>query len=117
MHEDMEISFIAHMIDQLDFALDHIVLQDPNYKRLSLMLIDNALELALHEHAEEKGEKMLMLQNCIPFRTIALKHVFAGRTPTADEIRRVERQVKTLDSRECFRTVPVAARSQPHVVL
>jgi hypothetical protein len=57
MHEDMEIRFIAHMIDQLDFALDHIVLQDPNYKRLSLMLIDNALELALHEHAEEKKQR------------------------------------------------------------
>jgi hypothetical protein len=50
----MQIRFIAHMIDQLDFALDHIGLQDPNYKRLSLMLIDNAMELALHEHAEEE---------------------------------------------------------------
>ena len=48
----MQIKFIAHMIDQLDFALDHIGLQDLNYKRLSLMLIDNAMELALHEHAE-----------------------------------------------------------------
>jgi hypothetical protein len=50
----MQIRFIAHMIDQLDFALDHIGLQDANYKRLSLMLVDNAMELALHELAEEE---------------------------------------------------------------
>lgn len=50
----MEIKFIANMIDQLDFALDHILLEDPNYKRLSLMLVDNALELALHRHASDR---------------------------------------------------------------
>lgn len=49
----MEIRFLANVIDQLDFALDHISLQDTNYKRLALMLIDNAVELALHQHAEE----------------------------------------------------------------
>ena len=49
----MEIRFLANIIDQLDFALDHIALQDVNYKRLALMLIDNAVELALHQHAEE----------------------------------------------------------------
>jgi hypothetical protein len=49
----MEIRFAAQVIDQLDFALDHLLLEDPNYQRLSLMLIDNALELALHRHAQE----------------------------------------------------------------
>jgi hypothetical protein len=54
----MEIRFLANIIDQLDFALDHIMLQDTNYKRLALMLIDNAVELALHQHAEEsKGRE------------------------------------------------------------
>jgi hypothetical protein len=44
----MEIRFLANIIDQLDFALDHLALADVNYKRLALMLIDNAKELALH---------------------------------------------------------------------
>ncbi len=48
----MEIRFLANIIDQLDFALDHMALADVNYKRLALMLIDNAMELALHRHAE-----------------------------------------------------------------
>jgi hypothetical protein len=53
----MEVKFAASVIEQLDFALDHILLDDPNYKRLSLMLIDNALELALHHHAlDRKGD-------------------------------------------------------------
>jgi RHS repeat-associated protein len=50
----MEVKFIANVIDQLDFALDHILLEDANYKRLSLMLVDNALELALHRHAVQR---------------------------------------------------------------
>ena len=49
----MEIRFAAQVIDQLDFALDHLLLEDPNYQRLSIMLIDNALELALHRHARD----------------------------------------------------------------
>ena len=54
----MEIRFLANIVDQLDFALDHIALRDANYKRLALMLIDNAVELALHQHAEEsKGRE------------------------------------------------------------
>jgi uncharacterized protein YutE (UPF0331/DUF86 family) len=48
----VEIRFLANIIDQLDFALDHMALTDVNYKRLALMLIDNAMELALHRHAE-----------------------------------------------------------------
>jgi hypothetical protein len=54
----MEMKFIANVLDQLDFALDHILLEDPNYKRLSLMLIDNALELALHQHALERKREL-----------------------------------------------------------
>jgi hypothetical protein len=34
----MEIRFLANIIDQLDFALDHMALADVNYKRLALML-------------------------------------------------------------------------------
>jgi hypothetical protein len=48
----MEIRFLANIIDQLDFALAHMALADVNYKRLALMHIDNAMELAQHQHAE-----------------------------------------------------------------
>src|SRR5688572_610208 len=48
------IKFLANAIDQLDFALDHLILEDINYKRLSLVLIDNVMELTLHSYAEQK---------------------------------------------------------------
>lgn len=49
------VMFFANVIDQLDFALDHVVLEEINYKRLSLMLVDNAMELALHRYAEARA--------------------------------------------------------------
>jgi hypothetical protein len=52
----MEIKFIANIIEQLDFALDHLALPDANYKRLALMLIDNAMELALHQYAQQEAQ-------------------------------------------------------------
>jgi hypothetical protein len=51
------IRFLAHLIEQLDFALDHLVLDDINYKRVSLMLIDNVVELALHNFADERNSE------------------------------------------------------------
>lgn len=48
------ILFLARVIEQLDLALDQLVLNDPNYERFALMLVDNAMELALHRHAEDK---------------------------------------------------------------
>lgn len=48
------IRFLAHLLEQLDFALDHLSQEDLNYQRVSLMLIDNVVELALHCHAEGK---------------------------------------------------------------
>ncbi|MEJ0098498.1 MAG: hypothetical protein WDO12_01620 [Pseudomonadota bacterium] len=47
--------FLVTIVDQLDFALDHLVLEDINYKRLSLVLVDNVVELVLHRYAEHKG--------------------------------------------------------------
>lgn len=49
------VKFFADLIDQLDFALDHVILEHINYKRLSLMLVDNVMELALHRYAEERS--------------------------------------------------------------
>lgn len=45
------LQFIADQIDQLDLALDQLAMQDRNFDRFALMLIDNVVELTLHEHA------------------------------------------------------------------
>ena len=49
--------FLANIIDQMDLALDHLALQDTNYNRFALMLVDNALELALHKYAEGQNKE------------------------------------------------------------
>jgi hypothetical protein len=47
------IQFLADQLDQLDLALDQLALKDRNFDRFALMLIDNAVELTLHEHAQD----------------------------------------------------------------
>jgi hypothetical protein len=48
------IMFLASVIEQLDLALDQIILKDANYSRFALMLTDNAVELTLHRFAEDR---------------------------------------------------------------
>lgn len=38
-------------IDQLDLALDQLALKDRNFDRFAIMLVDNVVELTLHQHA------------------------------------------------------------------
>jgi hypothetical protein len=45
------IEFLADQLDQLDLALDQLALTDRNFDRFALMLIDNVVELVLHQHA------------------------------------------------------------------
>ncbi len=45
-------NFLAQCVHQLDLALDQISVKDTNYDRFALILIDNAVELALHNYAE-----------------------------------------------------------------
>lgn len=47
------IQFLADAIDQLDLALDQLATGDHNYDRFAMMLVDNALELTLHQHARD----------------------------------------------------------------
>lgn len=42
---------LADHLDQLDLALDQLALNDRNFDRFAFMLIDNVMELVLHEHA------------------------------------------------------------------
>ena len=52
--------FIADQIDQLDLALDQLAIRDRNFDRFGLMLIDNVVELVLHEHARAKSQENQM---------------------------------------------------------
>lgn len=46
--------FFADQIDQLDLAIDQLAVRDRNFDRFALMLIDNVVELLLHQHAKDK---------------------------------------------------------------
>jgi hypothetical protein len=46
--------FFADQIDQLDLAIDQLAVRDRNFDRFALMLIDNVIELVLHQHAKDK---------------------------------------------------------------
>ncbi len=50
-----KIQFIADNIDQLDLALDQLIQGDRNFDRFALMLIDNVIELTLHEFIQDKA--------------------------------------------------------------
>jgi len=51
------LQFIADQIDQLDLALDQLAIRDRNFDRFAMMLIDNMVELTLHQHAREKAKE------------------------------------------------------------
>lgn len=51
------LKFLANVIDQMDLALDNLALEDRNYKRFALILVDNAIELTLHRFAEDKNSE------------------------------------------------------------
>lgn len=44
--------FLADNIDQLDLALDQLAVGDRNFDRFALMLIDNVVELTLHNYIQ-----------------------------------------------------------------
>lgn len=46
--------FFADQIDQLDLAIDQLAVRDRNFDRFALMLVDNVVELVLHQCAKDK---------------------------------------------------------------
>jgi hypothetical protein len=50
------IKFLADIIDQLDLALDQLALDERNFDRFAVILIDNVAELLLHRYALDKAE-------------------------------------------------------------
>lgn len=60
---------LADHIDQLDLALDQLALKDRNFDRFAMMLIDNVVELVLHQYAKDKNG-----ENEKQRHLVALKH-------------------------------------------
>lgn len=51
--------FFADQIDQMDLALDQLAMHDRNFDRFALMLIDNVVELSLHNYPKTGHMKMI----------------------------------------------------------
>jgi hypothetical protein len=49
------IQFLSDIIDQLDLALDQLSVNDRNFDRFALMLIDNVAELTLHKYVQDRA--------------------------------------------------------------
>ena len=54
------IQFLADGIDQLDLALDQLAIEDRNFDRFALMLVDNVVELTLHQFARDRATENTM---------------------------------------------------------
>lgn len=54
------IQFISNTINQLDLAIDQILLNDTNHDRFALILVDNVLELAFHNYAISCSNSSIM---------------------------------------------------------
>ena len=51
------IQTLCDHIEQLDLALDQLALRDRNFDRFSILLVDNVVELVLHQHAQDKNRE------------------------------------------------------------
>jgi hypothetical protein len=60
------LQFLANVLEQMDLALDQLAVDDANYKRFALMLVDNVVELTLHKYAIEKSNWNEMWQGLPP---------------------------------------------------
>jgi len=49
------IQFLADNLDQMDLAIDQLAMNERNFDRFALMLIDNVVELTLHQYAKDKS--------------------------------------------------------------
>jgi hypothetical protein len=51
------IQILADHVDQMDLALDQLALKDRNFDRFAMVLIDNVVELTLHQYAKDKARE------------------------------------------------------------
>src|ERR1700677_1734847 len=50
--------FLANNIEQVDLALEHVAKGDANNARFDLMLLDNLVEITLHQIAKDKQSEL-----------------------------------------------------------
>ena len=51
------LQFLTDIIDQLDLALDQLAINDRNFDRFALMLVDNVMELTLYSFVQDKARE------------------------------------------------------------
>jgi hypothetical protein len=84
------IRFLANVLEQMDLALDQLAVNDINYKRFTLMLVDNVVELTLHQYATDKSfenERRRFLPEKYPAKLVAaaMKQNFEDKAKLAAE--------------------------------
>jgi hypothetical protein len=57
-HSSRMLLFLASVLEQLDLALEQLSKGDIHYARFGLMLTDNAVELVLHQLAQDKSKDL-----------------------------------------------------------
>ena len=58
------LSFLVNIVEQIDLAKEHVAKGDANNARFGLVLIDNAVEIALHQIAKDEQSE----RNSFPYR-------------------------------------------------
>ena len=54
-------NFLINIVEQIDLAKEHVAKGDANNARFGLMLIDNAVEITLHQVAKDKQRDLKSL--------------------------------------------------------
>lgn len=74
------LKFLANIIEQIDLALEHVSKGDVNNARFGLMLIDNAVEITLHQTAKDiRGERSSFLYRDKPYEHAAALDAALGQ--------------------------------------
>lgn len=74
------LGFLAHTLEQLDLALEHVLKGDANSARFAVMLTDNALELVLHQVAkDERLERSAFWKRDQVYEDVAALEAALGR--------------------------------------
>lgn len=89
---------MADTLDQLVLALDQISANDRNLDRFALMLIDNAIELALHRRAEQAERENVFFTHKPPHNA---KHVAAAIERIFDPKAALAKSMQWISEQRC----------------
>ena len=86
----LSLRFIANNIDQIALALEHVAKGDANNARFALMLIDNVVEITLHQIAKNVQAEAKSYTKSL---RDALGQKFEDKVKFAQEIGRLDSEV------------------------